>query len=86
MPPPVIIATGILNGGCLAGKRRVTAIAKVIIVWVIIRKMYAALVWVRVTVKVMVNSHFGKAGAIRVGVRWRTSACRSSPLAFLVLP
>ena len=86
MPAPVIVTPRFFNGGCLAGKRRVTAIAKVFIVRFIVRKMYAASVRVRVMFKVTVNSHFGKARAIRVGVRRRTSACCSFLLTFLVLP
>ena len=48
-----------LSGGCLAGKRRVIAITLVIIVKVIIRKTYAASIRIRVSVKVMVNTHVG---------------------------
>ena len=39
---PIVIATSLLNGGWLTSKCRVTAVVRLIITWVIIRKVDAA--------------------------------------------
>ena len=71
---PIVITMSLLNGGWLASKCRVTAVVRLIITWVIIRKVDAASVRVVIAVKVMFNAihlglHLRELGAVGVGVR-----------------
>ena len=88
MSAPIVITMSLLSGGWLASKCRVTAVVRLVMVWVIICKVDAASVRIGIVVKftfhtIHLGLHLRESGAVGIGVRWCLATRCLFLLAFL---
>ena len=86
---PIVIATSLLSSRWLTSKCRVTAVVRLVVIWVIIHEVDAVLVRVGIAIKVTFNAihsglHLRESGAVGVGVRWCPATRCLLLLAFLI--